>query len=87
MKNRRNIIAQRGRSAWQGLRGRPPKRDYGLLIVLPFLAAAGGAFLGQSLESAVRLLASRTVPPTPAVARGGRSAVAPAEQSGSTLLQ
>jgi hypothetical protein len=61
MSNRRNIVAQRCRSAWRDLLGRPAKPDYGVLVVLPFLAAAGGAFLGQSLESGVRLLARSTV--------------------------
>jgi hypothetical protein len=77
MRNRRKNVAQRCRSAWQDLRGRPAKPDYGLLIVLPFLAAAGGAFLGQSLESAVRLLAGRSERSAAAVTRG--AAVPPGE--------
>jgi hypothetical protein len=40
-------------AAYDLLRGRPPKPDYGLLVVLPFLAAAGGVLVGLGLESMV----------------------------------
>jgi len=86
MNNRRTIIAQRCGSAWRDLRGRPAKPDYGLLIVLPFLAAASGAFVGQALESAVRLAATRTGRPAPAAARAG-DAAGVTDQSETPLLR
>ncbi|ROP28758.1 hypothetical protein [Couchioplanes caeruleus] len=40
-------------TAWGVLRGRSSRPDYGMLLVLPFLAAAGGALLALAVESAV----------------------------------
>jgi hypothetical protein len=47
----RDTATQRFTGAWGVLRGRPPKPDFGLLLVLPFLASAGGALAGLALES------------------------------------
>ncbi|WP_199514225.1 hypothetical protein [Nucisporomicrobium flavum] len=35
------------------LRGRPPRFDYGLLVVMPFIAAAGGVLISLAIEDAV----------------------------------
>src|SRR3954447_18906813 len=48
---RKDTATQRFSGAWGVLRGRPPKPDFGLLLVLPFLASAGGALAGLALES------------------------------------
>jgi hypothetical protein len=57
---------RRASTASGGLRGRQPKPDYGILLVLPFLAAAGGALIGLGVESmADRHRASSGVRATP----------------------
>lgn len=53
MKASRRAIAQRSVAALNTLRGRPPRTDYGLLLVVPFLAAAGGALVALAVDSAV----------------------------------
>ncbi|MEV4641432.1 hypothetical protein AB0J80_29220 [Actinoplanes sp. NPDC049548] len=40
-------------TAWGILRGRPPRPDYGLLLVMPFLAAAGGSLIASVIDSVV----------------------------------
>jgi len=53
MKASRHSIAERSVAALNTLRGRPPRTDYGLLIVFPFLASAVGALVALALDSAV----------------------------------
>ncbi|MFI7600388.1 hypothetical protein [Actinoplanes sp. NPDC049681] len=42
------------------LRGRPPRTDYGILLVMPFLAAAGGSLVGLAVDAAVQRRRART---------------------------
>lgn len=51
--SRRQNTRQRAVAAYGVLRGRPPRPDYGVLVVLPLVAAAGGALIGFGVESAV----------------------------------
>jgi hypothetical protein len=61
MKASRHPITARPAAALKTLRGRPAKPDYGVLIVFPFLAAAGGMLLGLAIDSmVVRRRASRS---------------------------
>jgi hypothetical protein len=49
-----HTIAQRRIvAALDVLRGRRPRFDYGLLLVMPFIAAAGGVLLSLAIEDAV----------------------------------
>jgi hypothetical protein len=41
------------------LSGRPPKPDYGILIIFPFLAAAGGSLVALAVEMVVENRRSR----------------------------
>jgi hypothetical protein len=43
----------RASAAYDTLRGRAPKRDYGILVIMPLLAAIGGVLLGLAVESFV----------------------------------
>jgi hypothetical protein len=47
------ITRRRFADALAVLRGRPPRFDYGLLLVLPFVAAAGGVLISLFIENAV----------------------------------
>ena len=47
------IARERLVTALDVLRGRPPRVDYGLLLVLPFVAAAGGVLISLLIEDAV----------------------------------
>jgi hypothetical protein len=40
-------------TAYGVLRGRVPRPDYGLLLVMPLFAAAGGALIGLGVDIAV----------------------------------
>ncbi|MDI6105232.1 hypothetical protein QLQ12_42280 [Actinoplanes sp. NEAU-A12] len=51
--SRRSNARQRAVAAYGVLRGRPPRPDYGILVVLPLVAAAGGALIGLGVETAV----------------------------------
>ncbi len=51
--SRRKIAEQRASVAYDVLRGRPVRPDYGYLVVLPLLAAAGGALIAWGIESLV----------------------------------
>lgn len=51
--NRRSNARRRAAAAYAVLRGRPVRPDYGILVVLPLVAAAGGALIGLGVESAV----------------------------------
>jgi hypothetical protein len=53
MSRNRNTPWRRVVAAYDVLRGRPPKADYGLLIVLPLAASAGGALIGLGLDMAL----------------------------------
>jgi hypothetical protein len=53
MSGKRNTPWRRTVAAYAVLRGRPPKPDYGLLIVLPMAASAGGALIGLGVDMAV----------------------------------
>jgi hypothetical protein len=53
MRGNRKTLRRRTAAAYDVLRGRPPKPDYGLLIVLPVLASAGGALIGLRMDTAV----------------------------------
>ncbi|MCY1136847.1 hypothetical protein OWR29_02475 [Actinoplanes sp. Pm04-4] len=47
-------------NAYDALRGRPPRPDYGLLIVFPLLAASVGALIGIGVDQlVVRLVSQR----------------------------
>jgi hypothetical protein len=61
---RRKIARRRAAVAYDVLRGRPVRAGYGLLVVVPLLAAAGGALIGWGLET----LASRNRTAQPATA-------------------
>ncbi|GAA4600516.1 hypothetical protein BJY16_003567 [Actinoplanes octamycinicus] len=50
---RREIAKQRAGDAYLVLRGRPARPSYGVLVVLPLIAAAGGAMIALGLESLV----------------------------------
>ncbi|GAA2852270.1 hypothetical protein Acy02nite_52120 [Actinoplanes cyaneus] len=50
---RRTIAERRAAAAYEVLRGRPVRPDYGYLVVLPLLAAAGGALIAWGIESMV----------------------------------
>jgi len=50
---RRRTARRRAAVAYDVLRGRPVRLDYGVLVVLPVLAAAGGALLGWGAETIV----------------------------------
>ncbi|WIM98401.1 hypothetical protein ACTOB_002001 [Actinoplanes oblitus] len=50
---RREIAKQRAGDAYLVLRGRPARPDYGILVVLPLVAAAGGALIALGLEALV----------------------------------
>lgn len=45
-----NTFRRRTVAAYDVLCGRPPKPDYGLLIVLPLVASAGGALIGLGVD-------------------------------------
>ncbi|MEU8614499.1 hypothetical protein AB0C29_41580 [Actinoplanes sp. NPDC048791] len=47
------IARERLVTALDVLRGRPMRVDYGLLLVLPFVAAAGGVLISLLIEDAV----------------------------------
>ncbi|PRY30849.1 hypothetical protein [Pseudosporangium ferrugineum] len=53
MSTNRSTARRRLVAASEVLRGRPPRFDYGLLIVMPFLAAAGGVLISLALENAL----------------------------------
>jgi hypothetical protein len=53
MSRRTRIAAQRVADAYRTLRGEPPKPDYGILVVFPFLAAAGGSLFALAVEMTV----------------------------------
>ncbi|MCA2211476.1 hypothetical protein [Jidongwangia harbinensis] len=53
MRDNRKIAQQRLVTALDVLRGRRPKFDYGLLLVMPFLAAAGGVLISLAIDNAV----------------------------------
>ncbi|BCY11385.1 hypothetical protein [Actinoplanes sp. L3-i22] len=64
---RRQIAERRAAVAYDVLRGRPIRPDYGYLLVLPLLAAAGGALIAWGIETLV-------------VHRGGRGRPAPGQE-------
>jgi hypothetical protein len=53
MSNRRRIMRRRAAAAYRIMRGRPPKPDYGILVILPLLAAFGGVLISRGIESFV----------------------------------
>jgi hypothetical protein len=53
MRTTRHTTRRRLVAAQQVLRGRRPRFDYGLLLVMPLLAAAGGVLLSMAIENAV----------------------------------
>lgn len=57
--NRTRIAVRRVAAAYDVLRGRPPKPDYGILVVLPFLAAAGGSLFALAAETLIEGRRSR----------------------------
>jgi hypothetical protein len=62
--NKRTIARLRAAAAYEALRGRPPKPDYGLLLVMPFVAAAGGALIAWRVEEATSRWRARQVTAT-----------------------
>lgn len=59
MSRKRNTTWRRTTDAYDVLRGRPPKPDYGLLIVLPLMASAAGALIGLGVDIALTRRAAR----------------------------
>jgi hypothetical protein len=53
MPTNRTIARQRVVAALDVLRGRRPRFDYGLLLIVPFVAAAGGVLISLFIEDAV----------------------------------
>jgi hypothetical protein len=49
----RDTVPRRFVIAFDVLRGRRPRFDYGLLLVTPFVAAAGGALISAVVETAI----------------------------------
>jgi hypothetical protein len=49
----RNTARRRFAAALDVLRGRRPRFDYGVLLVMPFIAAAGGVLISLVIENAV----------------------------------
>nr|WP_221382226.1 hypothetical protein [Actinoplanes polyasparticus] len=64
MSRKRSTAWRRATAAYDVLRGRPPKPDYSLLIVLPMAASAGGALIGLGVDMAMTRRAARQ-PPNP----------------------
>lgn len=48
------------RAALDVLRGRPPAIDYGLLLVIPFVAAMGGSLVSSIADAVVERRRSRS---------------------------
>jgi hypothetical protein len=59
MTTNQTIARERIVDAFDVLRGRPPRVNYGLLLVLPFVAAAGGVLISLVIENAVGRRRSR----------------------------
>jgi len=74
----RTIARERIVAALDVLRGRRPRFDYGLLLVVPFLAAAGGVLVSLIIEDAVERRRARA---DHGFIRGGRGARQPADGS------
>jgi hypothetical protein len=53
MPTNRTIARQRVVAALDVLRGRRPRFDYGLLLIVPFVAAAGGVLISLFIEDVV----------------------------------
>jgi hypothetical protein len=51
--NRNRTARRRASAAYDTLRGRAPKPDYGILVIFPLLAAIGGVLLSLAVESAI----------------------------------
>ncbi|MEV8508927.1 hypothetical protein AB0368_29410 [Actinoplanes sp. NPDC051475] len=70
-------------TAVDALRGRPPRTDYGILLVMPFLAAAGGSLVGLAVDAAVQRRRTRTPAPVPEEPRerAGTPVAVPARRS------
>jgi hypothetical protein len=62
MTSRHPTALRRSVAALDVLRGRRPRFDWGILIVMPFVAAAGGVLISLAIENAVE---RRRVPPAP----------------------
>jgi hypothetical protein len=50
---------RRAAGAYDTLSGRTPKPDYGILIIFPFLAAAGGSLAALAVEMVIEGRKSR----------------------------
>ena len=68
MSRKRNQPWRRTVVAYDVLRGRPPRMDYGRLVVLMVVASAGGALIGVALDLAVT---RRSAPDGPHPVGGG----------------
>jgi len=53
MSRNRKTLRRRTAAAYDVMRGRPSRPDYGVLIVLPMLASAGGVLIGMRVDTAV----------------------------------
>ena len=53
MLRRRQTTGQRVMAAYDTLSGRRSKPDYGILIIFPFLAAAGGSLAALAVDMVV----------------------------------
>ncbi|AEV84871.1 hypothetical protein ACWT_3847 [Actinoplanes sp. SE50] len=64
---RRQIARRRAADAYDVLLGRPVRPGYGMLVVVPLFAAAGGALIGLGVDILVtqRRTAAATAQPAP----------------------
>jgi hypothetical protein len=53
MPDQNRSLRRRVSAAYGTLRGRPLKPDYGILVIMPLLAAAGGVLISRGLETAL----------------------------------
>ena len=59
MGRRTRTVLGRAAAAYDTLRGRPAKPDHGILIIFPFLAAAGGSLAALAVEMVIEGRRSR----------------------------
>lgn len=83
MKRQARVVARRIGDAYRTLRGRPPKPDYGVLVVMPFLAAAGGSLVAYGAETLLEIRRARYGRTEGTPARGRRPAERAPSQTGS----
>jgi hypothetical protein len=78
----RIIVRERIVAALDVLRGRRPRFDYGLLLIVPFVAAAGGVLVSLIIEDAVERRRARGIAGSSGADEAPASAPAEAESAG-----